>query len=243
MYYLNLDVLINQLLPPSWRALRELQHGTKTVSETIMVDQVRNRTAAEFNTVVNDYIVNHTADLQSQYGIPITEEIQNQLQIDIYNQWYENIPYPAENRVPPPSNEVIAMTYGLIGYFESETTITEQVPQVVNNEVPYSEYVTLTNGKFHFLKSILKPFKDLLNDFEIYRRSTVKKINLSAETGIIEQQIQRIIGINQGVYILDGVGKSFSLNIPIVGQANENEIKSFLKKTLPIGRKYDLIYY
>ncbi len=100
------------------------------------------------------------------------------------------------------------------------------------------------SGKVNYLKSILTPFKLLLNDIKEFRLSTQTKINLTAEVIVVENHLKNLSGVQLGVYLSDSVQSNiFVVNIPVAGQPNENEIKSFLSKIIPAGRKYTLNFY
>ena len=98
-------------------------------------------------------------------------------------------------------------------------------------------------GKVAFLKVVLTPFKQLLNDFNLFRKSQKTDINLSAQVIVIENYIETVLGVRYGVFIREDTPGHFLLNIPEFGRTEEKEIKQFLNKVLPLGRKYQIIYY
>ena len=98
-------------------------------------------------------------------------------------------------------------------------------------------------GKVAFLKVILRPFKQLLNDFNFFRKSQKTNINLSAQVIVIENYIEMILKIRYGVFIRETTPGRFLLNVPEVGRIKEKQIKQFLNKILPLGRSYQIVYY
>ncbi len=100
------------------------------------------------------------------------------------------------------------------------------------------------SGEFNYLKSVLIPFKLLLDDFHAFRKQVVKNINLTSQTIIIEDHIKKITGISYGIFIQDGNQINyFKVNVPLLGQSKEKEIIQFLRKIVPAGRKYELLFY
>lgn len=100
------------------------------------------------------------------------------------------------------------------------------------------------SGKVEFLNSISEPFKQLLNDFQIFRKDAKSRINLTAQPVVIENHIRTITGLSYGVFVSDtGQTNYFSVNVPISAQGFENDIKQFLARVTPIGRKHTLNFY
>lgn len=100
------------------------------------------------------------------------------------------------------------------------------------------------SGKVEFLNSISEPFKQLLNDFQIFRKDAKSRINLTAQPVVIENHIRTITGLSYGVFVSDtGQTNYFSVNVPISAQGFENDIKQFLGRVTPIGRKHTLNFY
>jgi len=100
------------------------------------------------------------------------------------------------------------------------------------------------SGKTKFLKALLKPFKLLLNDFHFFRTNIKTKINLTAETIIVENHLKIITGISYGISLPDGIlSGQFSVLIPAIVSNKEPEIKSFLEQIVPAGCKYQIIFY
>ncbi len=102
----------------------------------------------------------------------------------------------------------------------------------------------IDSGKVNYLKSILAPFKLLLNDIIDFYQTTQTKINLTAEVIVVENHLKTLSGVQLGVYLSDSAQPNiFFVNIPVIGQINENKIKSFLNKVVPAGRIYTLNFY
>ena len=100
------------------------------------------------------------------------------------------------------------------------------------------------SGQYKFLKTVCKPFKSILNDFKLFRKETELKINLSPETIVIENHLMEITGVRTGIFLIEvAADNNFSVNIPLAGQPKENEVKQFLNRIVPIGRKFTLIFY
>ena len=100
------------------------------------------------------------------------------------------------------------------------------------------------SGQMSFLKVALKPFKVLLLDFNTFRQEAKSKVNLSAQTMVIEHHIEQLTSIRYGVFVSDeDAPNRFSVNVPTNGQTKEQEIRQFLRKVVPAGRSYQLIFY
>lgn len=100
-------------------------------------------------------------------------------------------------------------------------------------------------GKLLLLKSLFKPVSILLQEFEDFRESSRKLVNITPQTMVIEYRLRVITGIWYGIYISESptIKNHFTVNIPASGQASGNEIKVFLKQTVPAGRKYTINFY
>ncbi len=100
------------------------------------------------------------------------------------------------------------------------------------------------SGQMNYLKTLLLPFKILLNDFHAFRKQVVKNINLTAQTLVIENHIKEITGISYGIFIQDGNQVNhFTVNVPLSVQAKEKDILQFLRNIVPAGRNYELLFY
>ena len=98
--------------------------------------------------------------------------------------------------------------------------------------------------KIAILKAILKPFKELLNDIDTFRTDAISRVNLSAQTIVIEHHLKKITGEKYGVYVSDELpALNFSVNVPNNANGFQAEIESFLKQVTPIGRVYTLNFY
>ena len=101
-------------------------------------------------------------------------------------------------------------------------------------------------GRMAYVKSILIPLISVKNLFDIFRKEIKNEINLSSQILTIESEIQRIIKAEFGVFISEEL-RSITIHIPR-GNNNKNKekktkINNFIKKILPIGRKYILEFY
>lgn len=98
--------------------------------------------------------------------------------------------------------------------------------------------------RLSFLIVLLTPFKSILNDFENFRTEAKSRVNLTAQTIVIEHHIKEITGLNYGVFINQTtIVNQFKVNVPIGSISFKNEIELFLKKIIPAGRNYELIFY
>lgn len=100
------------------------------------------------------------------------------------------------------------------------------------------------SGQFLFLKSVTIPFNRLLYEFLFFNTETTSKINLTAETGIVEAHLSRITGVVYGVFILDEPAtNNFEVSIPNSAIGHKREVTQFMNEITPIGRKFTIIYY
>ena len=100
------------------------------------------------------------------------------------------------------------------------------------------------SGQLNYLKAVLAPFALLLEDFNAFRKGAKSKVNLSAQTMVIEHHIEQLTEMSYDIFVTDGtVPNHFSVNLPIVAQTKEKQIIQFLQKTVPAGRNYQIIYY
>ena len=95
-------------------------------------------------------------------------------------------------------------------------------------------------GKVSFLKVVLSPVKKTLKDFKTFRKAQQKEINLTAQVMVIEHYIERLLDAHYGVSVSETGAGQFSLNLPKAAGARENEIRQFLGRILPLGRRYEL---
>lgn len=100
-----------------------------------------------------------------------------------------------------------------------------------------------TSKKLQFFTTVLIPFNHILSDFKIFRKETKSRVNLSSQVIIIEEHVKNITGIKSGVDIIDGEQKNeFILKLPAAGMLYEKKIRLFLKKKVPTGITYELIF-
>ena len=100
------------------------------------------------------------------------------------------------------------------------------------------------DARFLFIITLLAPFKRVMNDFTVFRKQTRLESNLSAQTIVVEYKIKQLTGLNYGVFISQtNTVNEFRVNIPVSAIGQKAKISFFLKKTIPAGRKYDLIFY
>jgi hypothetical protein len=100
------------------------------------------------------------------------------------------------------------------------------------------------DARLTFAIVLLAPFKSILLDFAGFRSRAKLNVNLTAQTIVIEHYIKQMTHLNYGVYISQTtVVNEFKVNVPITGILYKNEIQIFLKKIIPAGRKYELIFY
>ena len=95
-------------------------------------------------------------------------------------------------------------------------------------------------GKVSFLKVLLSPVKKTLKDLKTFRKAQQKDINLTAQVIVIEHYIERLLEVHYGVSVGETGPGRFSINLPKAARGRENEIKQFLGKVLPMGRRYEL---
>ena len=101
-------------------------------------------------------------------------------------------------------------------------------------------------GRIAYVKLILAPLILTKGLFDIFRKEIKNEINLSSQILTIESEIQRITEVEFGVFISEG-SRNMTIHIP-TGNNNKNKekktkINNFIKKILPIGRKYILEFY
>ena len=100
------------------------------------------------------------------------------------------------------------------------------------------------DARLMYMKAILKPFAVIIQDFTSFRTASKSAINLTPQTMIIEHHLKKITGISYGIFIADtSLPNHFKIHIPSGEQNHLNEITVFLKKIIPAGRKYELIFY
>ena len=100
------------------------------------------------------------------------------------------------------------------------------------------------SAKFLFLKTVATPFKFILNALIEFRISSYKKVNLTAQSIVIENHVRGITGLLYGVYIVDSITPGhFELNVPVGSMNHQNEITQFLQKVVPAGRIYSINFY
>ena len=101
-------------------------------------------------------------------------------------------------------------------------------------------------GRVAYVKSMLIPLVSVKNLFDIFQKEIKNEINLSSQILTMESEIQRIIDVEFGVFISEEL-RNVTIHIP-TGNNNKNKekrvkINDFIKKILPIGRKYILEFY
>ena len=104
--------------------------------------------------------------------------------------------------------------------------------------------VLTESGQFRFLQTIFKPFKTTLTDFKVFRKQSTTKINLTPETMIVENHLAVITGVGYGISITDDTAlNNFIVNVPNSALSFENEIKQFMNRITPLGRKFTINFY
>ena len=115
--------------------------------------------------------------------------------------------------------------------------------RIIRKQTP-TGIIETDSGETYFLKSVVAPFKLILQDFYQFQNLTKQNINLSGQTMVIEHHIEQLTGIRYGIFILDEPQVNhFSVNVPVSGQSKEKQINQFLQKIVPIGRRYQLKFY
>lgn len=100
------------------------------------------------------------------------------------------------------------------------------------------------DARLTFTIVLLGPFKSILIDFANFRNRTKLNVNLSAQTIVVEHHIKQITGLTYGIFITQTtVVNEFKVNVPAAAVEHKNSIMIFLKKTIPAGKKYELIFY
>ena len=99
-------------------------------------------------------------------------------------------------------------------------------------------------AKLSFAIALLAPLFNLLEDFQQFRTSAELRVNLSAQTIVIEHHIRAITGLNYGVYITQtSIVNQFKVNVPIGSINYRHEIALFLNKIIPAGKDYEILFY
>lgn len=98
--------------------------------------------------------------------------------------------------------------------------------------------------KWSYVLALLAPLKSINSEFEQFKSDTLMRVNLTAQTIVVEHHIRNITGLTYGVFINQTlIINQFVVNVPIGSIGHQNEIKIFLNKVIPAGRNYTLIFY
>lgn len=224
-------------MPPHWRTIKVKSTKIVSVSREVISIVTRNYTQAELIENINLYLIENKHDIEHNYQLNLTDELSARLVDEVIN-LLDGGEYIS---IAP---KVDLLVNDLYAIFNDQRTIDEEVTSIVNEDVLEPVLSFKEHGKFLFFKSVLTPFKDLLNDFQIYRLLVSGRINLSGEAAIIVHHIKFLTGIRSGIYILIGNSEgSFLVSVPIKGQSKKALILNFLNKVTPLGHSYTLEFY